>query len=218
MEKRLERRTVPRHVSKSKSPCKLVRITEEGPWPATVRNISAAGIGMVADRPFKPGSLLTLELPVKNVKLAEPRMMRVTHVTTLAGKQSWYLGGIFASPLSREHLDALRMRSPALLPQSDRRTGVRHLTRLARPCQLLRATEIGSWLTSIRNVSADGIGLIARRPIKPGMVVTVELPTRRTNSRQLRVTHARQQSGNSWWVLGGVFSAELSDSELKSLM
>lgn len=217
MERRLERRTVPRHVSKSKLPCKLVRITEEGPWPATVRNISAGGIGMVADRPFKPGSLLTLELPVKDVKLAEPRMMRVTHVTTLAGKQSWFLGGLFASPLSHEDLDVLRMRSPAVVPQSDRRTGVRHLTRLDRPCRLLRAIEVGSWLTSIRNISADGIGLIARRPIKPGVVATIELPVRRVRPRQLRIIHARQQSGNPWWVLGGIFAPELSDSELKSL-
>ena len=46
------------------NPCRIRSATEEGGWLATVCNVSMQGIGMVSKRPFKPGMLLTVELPV----------------------------------------------------------------------------------------------------------------------------------------------------------
>jgi hypothetical protein len=48
-----ERRTFLRYRSRLIVPCRLTRNTGEGPWFATVRNISARGIGLISNRQFK---------------------------------------------------------------------------------------------------------------------------------------------------------------------
>jgi len=214
-----DRRIIDRLVTRAKIVCQLQLAVEEGPWVATVRNISIEGIGLITNRPFKPGTVLTLSLPTSGD--AKPRMVRVKHVRVQPGGQWWAIGGVFNRKLDKDELDRLKSRAPALIIQIERRTQVRHTTRLKTVCRLLRATEPGPWTATVRNVSAQGIGLISNRPFKLGTLLTMQLPSNNGKPvapQVFRVTHARPQPGNQWWVLGGVFLTKLSGEELQALV
>ncbi len=215
-----DRRTRSRQMSRAKFRVRLKRATEEGTWMATVRNISAEGIGLVVNRPFRAGMSLTMELPTDPHFVSKPVLVQVMHARQQPGKQEWVLGGTFSRKLTHEELTSLRSRSPAILPHHERRTTVRHTTRLKSPCPVIRIAEEGPWYATIRNVSDKGIGLIANRPFRRGMLLTVELPDKRGElgkPKLLKVLHARPQPGNQWWVLGGEFLTRLSAAELDGI-
>lgn len=77
-------------------------------------------------------------------------------------------------------------------------------------------------MVRVRNVSADGVGLVASHPFKRGMLLTIELPTRNGQGlgipKQIKITHATQQGASGWWVFGGTFSNRLTKEELDALM
>ena len=104
----------------------------------------------------------------------------------------------------------------------DRRTTIRHASHQKNPARLTRATGDGPWLVRVRNVSADGVGLIANYPFKKGMLLTIELPSKNGQRfgipKQIKITHAASQSNNGWWVLGGVFSSRLTKEELEAVL
>ena len=215
-----ERRTLRRLPSRLRTPCRLTRVTAEGSWLATVRNVSGKGIGLIANRPVNPGMLLTVELPTKGAQ-AEPRLMRVTNSKPQPDPHYWQVGCEFIRELDRQELDALKARTPSIVPSRERRTAVRHITKLKTACKLVRVIEVGPWMATIRNISPRGISLIANRPFRQGMVLSVELPGRRGKygkARLLKVSHARPQAGNKWWVLGGAFYTKLSKEELAGLV
>jgi hypothetical protein len=105
---------------------------------------------------------------------------------------------------------------------ADRRTTVRHTSHQRNPARLTRATGEGPWMVRIRNVSADGVGLISNQPFKKGMLLTIELPTKNGQKlgtpKQIKITHAAQQGSNGWWILGGVFSSRLTKEEMDALI
>jgi PilZ domain len=94
-----EQRTSMRHTTKFKSACPLVRATEEGPWWATVRNVSRHGIGLIADRPFRVGAFIALALPTAEGKVGRERLLKITHLTAQSGNHWWVLGGSFLTRL-----------------------------------------------------------------------------------------------------------------------
>lgn len=217
---RKDKRRKVRHSSRSKYRCRLKRATEEGAWMATVQNISAEGIGLIANRPFKRGMSLTLELPGSGTQLSKPVLVHVCHAEQQQGSKFWALGGTFSRQLTRDEVDSLRSKSPSIVPHNEQRTTVRHTTRLKSPCPVIRVAEEGPWFATIRNVSEDGIGLISNRPFRNGVLLTVELPDRRGDlgkPRLLRLTNVRAQPGKQWWVLGGAFLSKLTTDEVDGL-
>jgi len=213
-----ESRTAKRQLSRLHHPCRLIHATEVGPWQVTARDISLDGIGLVTDQPFRAGFILTIELPMPGSTKQTVRLIRVRHSRKHPNSNWWTLGCEFVAPLSLGELESLRKKSPSLAPLKERRSRARHTTRLKQPCQVLRATEEGSWLLSIRNVSATGIGLIADRPFKTGMLLAVRLPTKRQiRNELLRVVHVRKQPNNEWWILGCAFARKLSADEVEAL-
>ncbi len=114
------------------------------------------------------------------------------------------------------------MNPPVARKASERRTTVRMPSRQRNPARLTRATGEGPWLVRIRNVSADGVGLIANHPFKRGMLLTIELPTKAGNKlgmpKQIKITHASPQGTNGWYVFGGVFSSRLTKEEMDALL
>lgn len=87
--------------------CRLIRARGEGPWFASVRNISATGIGLVCKDFFKPRMFLTVEFPTRSGSYGPPKLFCIKHVTQLPGTRFWSLGGVFASRLSDEEVRAL---------------------------------------------------------------------------------------------------------------
>jgi hypothetical protein len=114
-------------------------------------------------------------------------------------------------------------------PRLVRRVNQRREPRYALPrrtlCRLSRATGGGPWLALVRNISAEGIGIIlrttSRGPLKAGMLLTVELQGKNQHAGALKmiiVTHAAPQAGGPWWVVGGRFASKLSDEDVRSFL
>jgi hypothetical protein len=70
--------------------------------PASVRDISATGIGLVTSQPFPSGTMLTIELSQEEqVVLSRP--LRIKHVRK-EGPASWFLGGSFPDRLTKKEM------------------------------------------------------------------------------------------------------------------
>jgi hypothetical protein len=81
-------------------------------WGAVIRDVSAGGLGLCADRPFGPGALLLVHpaAPRESGAWALPPL-RVLH-TRPDGGRGWLVGGQFARPLADEELEALLAERP----------------------------------------------------------------------------------------------------------
>jgi PilZ domain len=208
-------------------PCKLPvqarleRVTEEGLWLATIRDISVDGIGLMVNRPVKPGMFLTVEIPARPPVMRKPILVRVTHVRGQVGGRWWVLGGQFVRKLTREDLDTVTVRQPLIRPPVERRTAVRLKTRINTVCPVVRATEEGPWWASVRNASIQSVSLILNRPLRPGCCVAIELPTKSATlgkARLLCIKQACPQPGNKWWVVDGQFLTKLTRTELLQMI
>src|SRR5262245_24475859 len=104
---RSEQRTALRFRTRLQRGCRLIRARGEGPWFASVRNVSATGLGLVCKDFFKPRMFLTIEFPTRAGGYGPPKLFCVKHVTPLPGTNFWSLGGAFASRLSDEELRTL---------------------------------------------------------------------------------------------------------------
>ncbi|OAI38798.1 hypothetical protein AYO40_06375 [Planctomycetaceae bacterium SCGC AG-212-D15] len=211
-----EARAAKRHVSRLKQPCRLLRITCEGPWLVTVRDISAEGIGLVSNAPFRTGMLLTIELPFGGPVARNRRLIRIKHGRRQARSTWLTLGCAFVESLTTAELESLRKKSPAIVPDNERRARMRHTTRLKQMCKVLRYSLESDSCLWIRNVSSTGVGLMADRPFKAGSFLTLELPGKKP--ALVRVAHTRKQPNQDWWLLGCAFSRKLAPDELEPLV
>jgi hypothetical protein len=210
-------RTSERRPSRLQQPVNVLRATQEGQWLVTVRDISMDGIGLAINEPFPIGAILTIELPAPN-GLA-PRLLRVKNARQNPGNTWWTVGCAFAQSLTLEEVEFLRKKTPFLVPPRERRSKVRHTTRLKQPCRVLRMTIEGPWPLSIRNVSETGIGLIGERPFKAGALLTVELPAKpKPKPALLRVVYTRKQPESGWWVIGCAFAKKITSAEVDGLV
>jgi PilZ domain len=100
----MERRTSARFTTKMKTACPLIRATEEGPWWASVRDVSLRGISLIVNRPFRAGCYATIELPTAAGVLGQSRLMCIKHIHVQPGNQWWVVGGQFLNKLTREEL------------------------------------------------------------------------------------------------------------------
>jgi hypothetical protein len=212
-----EHRRTRRLPSKLETPCRLVSVAQEGNWPAVVRTISAEGIGLTVQRPVQPGMFLTLKLPLGPNRELRPRLIEVKHTGGPAGTDGCSVGAVFLKPLTPAELDAVRGQAPREVPQSGKRTAVRHVTDMNEPCPVVCVSEQGPWWAAVRNVSSRGLGLIVTRSFPPGSLLTIALPLPGRKLVVLRVANVRPQPGKRWLRLGGAFLQKLTTDELEAL-
>jgi serine/threonine protein kinase len=82
-------------------------VTEcQAQWKAQVFDLSVAGIGLVLERRFEPGSLLTVDLTSSAGDIKRTREMRVVRVAQADG-DGWFLAGTLTEHLSKEELRRL---------------------------------------------------------------------------------------------------------------
>jgi hypothetical protein len=84
--------------------CPLVHAIEDGPWSVSIRNVSATGVGLIAERPFPKGALLTVQLPTGS---KQSRLVRVVHTKRQQGSPWWVTGSVLLAPLSRQELKGM---------------------------------------------------------------------------------------------------------------
>jgi hypothetical protein len=75
-------------------------------WTAKVRDISRTGLGLVVQRRFEPGTVLTAELQKAEDDFSCTLRLRVVHANPTEDG-SWVLGCLLEDELSEEQLNAL---------------------------------------------------------------------------------------------------------------
>ncbi|MGE3809012.1 MAG: PilZ domain-containing protein [Gemmataceae bacterium] len=195
----------------------MLRAVEQGPWPAIVRDLTQEGVGLITNQHFEPGTIIDIRLPVRTGdNLGMPRLVRVQHSSHRGGKR-YRVGALFLQKLTREELASIPSDCTRILPGERRR-----LTRLrtqAKPyCKLIHATCEGPWHSVVKDISCKGIGLVTPFPFKEGMLLTVELPTKKLGERWLFRVHHVQTSSSTWWLLGGRFTRDLGADDLRALV
>jgi hypothetical protein len=102
-----DRRVALRYLSKPPNQdCEVETTEQEERWPATIRDISQTGLGLLVGRPFDPGTLLEVELErTRRRRRAMVLRMRVVHVRRQ--DQGWLLGCSLETELSAADLAAL---------------------------------------------------------------------------------------------------------------
>jgi hypothetical protein len=202
-------RTSPR--MPSKRVVRALSVGEEGQWLISVRDISLDGVGLTTRRAFPIGSILTLELSMRSGMVC--RTARVKNLRPSPTK-GWIIGCLFVEPLSAGDIvvqDLSRQQ-----PKRERRSKPRFSVHYAKgQCRVLNMLIEGPWQMTVHNVSETGIGLIAERPFKAGMILSVELPGQPHAAASLRVVHSSKQQGN--WLIGCEFPKRLSIQEVRAL-
>ena len=89
-----------------------------------------------------------------------------------------------------------------------------HCPRLARVSPQKGPKNL-SRLSIVKNISANGIGLLLTRPLDPGTLIDVELRSRSIVTRVALVVHSSKQEDG--WLVGCTFNNPLSDPELQQL-
>jgi hypothetical protein len=73
---------------------------------ASVRDVSATGIGLIVGHPIKPGTVLVLRLQTRDQRLSRPLPARVMH-STARPDGDWLVGCQFVRRLTDEDMWAL---------------------------------------------------------------------------------------------------------------
>jgi hypothetical protein len=105
-----ERRTYVRLASDLAATCSAAGPLREVGWPARVQDISPAGVGLLLQHCFRPGTALTVELRDSTGMLLRTVIARVVHATAVLvdGNPCWLVGCCFDCRLSEEEFAALR--------------------------------------------------------------------------------------------------------------
>lgn len=102
-----ERRASIRHVCSLETLCQAADTDEpEQRWPATVCDISLEGIGVLVGEPFRPGTMLGVELTSPDETLEYTMFAKVMHIQELADGR-WRAGCSFTRKLTEEELQSL---------------------------------------------------------------------------------------------------------------
>ncbi len=86
--------------------CRPITARKNEAWTATVHDVSTSGVGIVVNRRFEPGTLLSVELQDVEQTVNRNLLVRVVRLTRGEG-DSWLLGCAFTSKLSESELLAL---------------------------------------------------------------------------------------------------------------
>jgi hypothetical protein len=74
-------------------------------WQASVRDISAGGIGVLLDRRVDPGTVLAIELHNKTQHFWHLKLLRVIHATPQG--QHWLVGSAFLKSFTDAEFNSL---------------------------------------------------------------------------------------------------------------
>jgi len=100
-----ERRTVTRHAGNTIDPVRL-RLDEGEPVPATVQDISIAGVGLVTRQHLDPGTWLVLET-AKQLRISMPEIRAEVRHTRKWQEEEYLVGCCFDRYLTADDLMAL---------------------------------------------------------------------------------------------------------------
>jgi hypothetical protein len=86
--------------------CRPITTSQEDSWSASVRDLSTGGVGIVVNRRFEPGTLLSVDLQDAEQTINRSLLVRVVRVLR-EGDEHWLLGCAFTNKLTEAELLAL---------------------------------------------------------------------------------------------------------------
>jgi hypothetical protein len=87
----------------STNPCRPITSPQKENWSAAVRDLSTGGIGLVVNRRFEMGTLLTVDLHDATQTSTRSLLVRVVRVNQETNNH-WVLGCAFTSKMSESEL------------------------------------------------------------------------------------------------------------------
>lgn len=183
--------------------------------PARARNVSQGGINLSAAKPFEPGALLSVALPVGDG--GAEVLACVVRCEALADGL-WELGCTFAAHLSDEDMQSLGGRKEKAAGP-DQRGWVRYPCHAEAAYELVRAPGQGEPAVAVLNVSASGIALQVGAALHVGELLSLELrrdgvPLLTTLASVVRAATAPDGAR----VVGCNFIRELADEQVEALL
>jgi c-di-GMP-binding flagellar brake protein YcgR len=191
---------------------------DEAGVAARIRDVSRGGIKLLVDRPFDPGSMLTVVLPAADGKSSLSVLACVVHCQPV-GADEWHLGCSFSAELDDDDLDAFGAIKERPIPP-DGRNWARF------PCGEVTATVVRlsdsdphRYPARVRDISASGVALLVSAEIPTGTLLDAELsgPDHRSFTILACVVHVGP-APEGGYVLGCNFIRELNETDLQALL
>ena len=197
---RIECRVRPRHACDLEASCQPVAARSDNDlhWPATIRDISTGGVGLVLKRRFEPGAGLAIELPAAGDCSEQTLLARVRHATRLPDGR-WLLGCAFISELSDDEVQALLRLSTGPQPTAQKGGD-------SRPA----VTAVSD--VTFRGLGEDGrpVAILVKRlqpnpswPLAAG--TTLALRVGGANAAQVRLVVQETSQASGGWLVRGRF-------------
>jgi hypothetical protein len=183
-----------------------------------VRNLSREGIGLQLAQQIEIGSVLKVELQAAGNSNATVILACVVYAHQ-EREGGWIHGCAFVTELSDEEMaqfGAERVRAD----KAEERSWVRFPCDLEASYRVVRITERDMSHATVMDISASGVGLLVRRPIDAGSLLSIILMARKGKSslKMLACVVRATDRPNDERLLGCNFIRELSDRELIALL
>jgi hypothetical protein len=194
--------------------CQPVAARSDGDvrWPATLRDLSIKGVGLILGRRFEPGAALAIELPATPTRPANTLLARVVHATAQPGGR-WLLGCSLVSELSLDELESITgmaRKSAVPAPAETRPPSRDHVL----------AEVVFEWLRggpAPRQFHARRLFLTGKWPLAPGTVLRVRRGNTPRGGAWLRVkVHSCIEHYGRWFVACSILD-EPASGVLRSL-
>jgi hypothetical protein len=213
-----DRRASERYATDIPTTYKLAGAPDSERYTASVRNLSLGGINLLGECDFKPGEMISLDLPRAGKNRPNSILACVVHCA--AEKEGkWSLGCTFSRELGDEDLEAFGARRE-LADAADKRHWKRFQTSITSNFQLAATDDPHLYPARVLDVSASGVGLLCDRFVENGSLLSVELHNARgTTERTMLacIVHVMQQTDGKW-ALGCNFIRSLSEEDLGALV
>jgi hypothetical protein len=177
-----------------------------------VQNISAGGIGLLVNRAFTPGEVLSVELPGSPSRTV---LACVIH-STPQDEGIWLLGCSFSTAFRDAELQAFGAHREQGA-DDDFRAYVRSPCDLEMGCHAVEEADPEPLQVKVLNLSAGGAGLLVSQPVEPGTLLSLDLPANEGPMTILGCVVYVSPRGEGEWVIGCNFANELPVETLQAL-
>ena len=189
---------------------------KDGGFTARICDVSCRGARLVTDRPFVPGSLLTIVLPAAAGSNGFSVLACVVH-SRAAGQAEWHIGCSFSAELDSDDLRAFGA-TTAHAAGPDGRSWKRFPCDGKATYQRLSEGDTTHHPAQVQNISANGVALLVPDELPVGLLLNAELSTAAGHTFAILacVVHLTP-AAQGGFMAGCNFIRELDEVDLRAL-